>query len=153
MWDVESGNLETQLQTADSAVAALFSPDSRYLVTGNAEIYHLYRVADWELIWSVERFGDETELPGSIAFSADGKLLAIRLDRVRVQLLDAATGIALATLESPDQDPLTALSFTPDGNMLVAGSTANRVQVWYLERMLNDLAELRLDVPDVEADR
>ena len=146
VWSVESKELLTTLEPEETSVAQAFSPDSRYLLTGNADIYRLYRVADWEVLWSVERVGDETDLPGSMAFSPDGGVVAIRLDRVRIQLLDAATGEALATLESPDQDPLTALNFTADGDTLVVGSTAMRIQVWDLGRIWSRLEELELTV-------
>jgi dipeptidyl aminopeptidase/acylaminoacyl peptidase len=72
---------------------------------------------------------------GSLAFSPDGKLLAVGGYR-DVQLLDAANGKALATLTG-HADVVRALAFTPDGTRLVAAgglpARSGEIKIWDLQ--------------------
>jgi len=69
---------------------------------------------------------------GSIAFSPDGKLLAVGGYK-DVQLMDAATGKVVATL-SGHADVVRALAFTPDGAKLAAAgglpARSGEIKVW-----------------------
>ena len=144
VWSARSGAHHRLLQQDDTAVGVAFSPDSRWLATGSSSTYRLLRCDDWEPVWELPRPGPHHDLPGAMTFSRDGRLLAVSLDRQRVQVVDVGTGRPLATLEAPEADPLTELGFAPDGDTLVAGSTANRIQVWNLASLWRNLDELGL---------
>ena len=72
---------------------------------------------------------------GSIAFSPDGKLLAVGGYK-DVQLLDAASGKVLATL-SGHADVVRALAFTPDGTKLTSAgglpARSGEIKIWDLQ--------------------
>ena len=72
---------------------------------------------------------------GSIAFSPDGKLLAVGGYK-DVQLLDAASGKVLATL-TDHADVVRALAFSPDGTKLAAAgglpARSGEIKIWDLQ--------------------
>jgi WD40 repeat protein len=67
----------------------------------------------------------------SLAFSHDGKTLAVGREDKHVALIDAATGKITRTLD-PIDAAVTALAFSPDGSMLVGGSADGHVTLWNL---------------------
>jgi WD40 repeat protein len=64
-----------------------------------------------------------SERPGPMAFSADGKLLAVANDRNEIRFLDAQTGRLLRQFTSP-YTPHGRMAFSPDGRRL-AGTPGN----------------------------
>lgn len=69
--------------------------------------------------------------PESLAFSPDGKLLAVGLESGAVLLLDASTGANAGSLAGPAGSVL-SLAFTPDGRFLAGASSDLRVWLWNL---------------------
>jgi WD40 repeat protein len=70
---------------------------------------------------------------GALAFSPDGRILAVGSDKVR--LYNAATGALLETLETPDNKSwwkTTALSFSVDSRSLAVASREGPVRLWDL---------------------
>jgi WD40 repeat protein len=61
-------------------------------------------------------------------FSADGRLLAAHTDRV-VAIWDAESG-ALARETPPQPEQITSIALSPDGRLVVAGSTVGTIRVW-----------------------
>ena len=84
-------------------------------------------------------------LPGVAAFTPEGGVLAITRTRTSVQLVDAATGRELATLEAPDPQNVTGLCFSRDGRLLATTFNAPRIQVWDLDAIRRGLGTLGLD--------
>jgi tetratricopeptide (TPR) repeat protein len=88
------------------------------------------------------------DLPGPLAFSPDGKVLAVVLTGLTIQLLDPATAGVLATLEPPEPDrnlPGT-LRFSADGSQLAVCTNELRLlHVWDLRLIRLELARLGLD--------
>jgi WD40 repeat protein len=78
----------------------------------------------------------------SIAVSPDGGVLATGERLVR--LWDARTGRELARWDAHGS-PVTALAFSPDGNLLVSGAADGSVKLWDLPLIRKGLAELDLD--------
>jgi WD40 repeat protein len=67
--------------------------------------------------------------PDSLAFSPDGKLLAVGLESGNVLLLDASNGAQRGQLTGPEGSVL-SLAFAPDGTFLAGGSSDLRVWLW-----------------------
>lgn len=66
----------------------------------------------------------------SIAFSPLGDVLAVGDSNGVVTLVDAATGLAIKSLEGAHLKPTRALCFTPDGKQLLVGSDDKHVSLW-----------------------
>jgi tetratricopeptide (TPR) repeat protein len=80
-----------------------------------------------------------------MAFSRDGKMLALLMAPGQVRLVDPATGRALATLQAPNTEPIAWLGFTPDGGQLLIGSGMHgHVHVWDLRLIGRQLETLGL---------
>jgi tetratricopeptide (TPR) repeat protein len=92
-----------------------------------------------------------------LAFSGDGRLLAITRTLHRVQLVDPTSGRELATLVAPDEHLIHGLCFNHDGTQLAATTGDHGVQLWDLRLLRQQLAAMELDwdrrrypLPDAE---
>jgi WD40 repeat protein len=65
----------------------------------------------------------------SLALSPDGKRLAYATEDPKVQLIDVASGKAVAQLAG-HHDWVTALTFSPAGELLASGSADGTVRLW-----------------------
>jgi WD40 repeat protein/Tfp pilus assembly protein PilF len=133
VWDTTSGSLAADLPGLDAAVA--FSPDGRWLVAGHGDAYRFYHVGSWQPGPIVARDTGGSQVRGELAFSPDGRMLAIAqmvAHEPVVQLVDPDTGRLRATLRAPELSGLTWLAFSPDGTQLAAATLGHSIQVWDL---------------------
>jgi WD40 repeat protein/tRNA A-37 threonylcarbamoyl transferase component Bud32 len=122
-----------------------FSPDGRWLVAGLQHDYRLWRVGRWQQPpRSLPRGGAEL-WPGPVAFSPDGRLLALARTSVEVQLLDGATFGEVARLLAPDARPIDCLRFSPGGDRLAVGTQNRVIQLWDLRAVRRELRRRGLD--------
>ena len=82
---------------------------------------------------------------GKIAFTKDGKVMALSLGRGEVGLFDTATFELLARLEPQEVNTVSSLDFSADGAQLAVSTTANTIHLWDLRLLRRQLAELGLD--------
>jgi WD40 repeat protein len=142
IWDLHSDQqVGKALPGGDACVA--FSPDGRWLVNGTENEYCFWEVGTWRPGLRIARTGPVPV--GPLAFTTDGKMLAIAHARREVRLIETATRRELATLIAPEPLELRWLCFRPDGEQL-AVACANRVlQLWDLRRIRKRLSEMGLD--------
>jgi WD40 repeat protein len=144
IWDAHTGRLVMDLPTTelrgDATVA--FTSDGRWLVTGNNGDYRFWQVGSWrpDRVIAMERAGF-----AAMAFSRDGRIMAIIKSPRHVQLCDVATGSELATFEAADPQHIYHLSFSADGSKLAVSCNHQVIQVWDLRAIRRKLAEINLD--------
>ena len=132
IWDARDGRIVKQLAEW-GATFPRFSPDGRWLST-RLDGGRLFAVGTWK---PGPRLGD------SAVFSPDGKLAAVPAPAA-LRLLDVASAREVAVLEDPNLDRVLQAVFTPDGTRLIA-VYLNRIQVWDLRLIREQLKELGLD--------
>ncbi|HZS05184.1 MAG TPA: caspase family protein [Blastocatellia bacterium] len=122
IWDVASGKWLLKLPGHRSMVhAVVFSPDGRTLVSGAG--FSQMETALWDTATGTKI----RTLPGmGLAFSSDGKTLAVANDDNVIELWDAATGAKLHTLEGS----ASPAAFSPDGKFLATGGADNSIRLW-----------------------
>jgi hypothetical protein len=81
-----------------------------------------------------------------VAFSPDGKLMALEMAPAVIHLKETATGRTVARLEDPHGDRIGWLGFTPDGTRLVTAAWyAKAIHVWDLRAIRARLKSMDLD--------
>lgn len=88
---------------------------------------------------------EAASVPGPVAFSLDGKLLAVAHTSRELKIVDAATCQDVATFPTPDPHQIAAMSFSDDGARLIVICANNVLQVWDLQLVRQRLKEMRLD--------
>jgi serine/threonine protein kinase/WD40 repeat protein len=144
VWDVARATLVRRIPHRSEYCGATFSPDGRTLVTGDRSNFCFREFGSWALKASLPR--SPRSLFSLVAFTRDGRLLALGQDRNQIELYNAATLRRLATLAMPaGPASLTGLSLSPDGIRLAATTDYNVVVLWDLRRLRQGLAALDLD--------
>ena len=143
LWNVGTGEMVKEW-VVGKRTYVFFTPDSRALIISRGEAFSFWDVETFELIRRLPR--DVTPFPGSVAFSPDGRLMALEMAPGVLHLKEAATGRTVARLEDPHGDRATWQGFTPDGTRLVvAAGFASVVHVWDLRAIRTRLKEMNLD--------
>jgi hypothetical protein len=142
LWDLHSGQqIGQELPGGDAFVA--FSPDGRWLVNGTQDDYRFWEVGSWRPGLRIPRTPPTGA--GPLAFSTDGKILAIAHSYREVRLIETASGRELATLAAPEPHPIRWLCFRPDGEQLAVACEKGILQLWDLRRLRQRLTEIGLD--------
>jgi signal transduction histidine kinase len=139
IWDMTLRKFVTELPVNWSATVT-FSPDSQFLATGSRR-YQVWNCGSWTQQYSLPGFADAPPT----AFSPDNRILAVLKNSHVVDLLEAATGRLLVTLEAPGSVPIWDLRFTPDGSSLLAMECERQIQIWDLKSVHKELARFGLD--------
>jgi WD40 repeat protein len=102
--------------------------DGRMRSTAGKPMIALHELATGKL---VRELPEALRMPGPVAFSRDGKLLALASsdDHARISFFDTATGAARAAI---DRIPgrIWALGLSPDGTHVIAGMDDSTALVW-----------------------
>jgi WD40 repeat protein/tRNA A-37 threonylcarbamoyl transferase component Bud32 len=143
LWEVATGRKVNEWDLGRRANVC-FTPDSRALVISRGDEFSFWDVESLQPIRRLRR--DGTPYPGWMAFSPDGRLMALEMAPAVFHLMEVATGRTVARLEDPHGDRPTWHGFTPDGTRLVVVSNyASAVHVWDLRAIRARLKEMNLD--------
>jgi WD40 repeat protein/tetratricopeptide (TPR) repeat protein len=139
VWDVATRRLIRRLNGHTGYCVSLdFSRDGKLLASGSGD--------GTVIIWSTQTWKKERTLQnpdppssisqgrsqvGGVAFSPDGKTLAVASLGGTVQLWEVATGELQETLKG-HSSAVTAVAFSPDGRTLASGSNDQTVRLWNL---------------------
>ncbi len=143
VWDAKSGELLKDLPPESSA-GVLFSPDGRWLVISSGWKYSFHEVGSWALHHTIER-AYPGDIPGAMAFTGDGELLATTDSSTLIKLFDPRMGRELARMEASEPHGIGWLCFSPGGSRLAASAGGHLIQVWDLHHIRKRLASMELD--------
>jgi WD40 repeat protein len=143
LWNARTGRLVNEW-VLGKRTFVFFTPDSRALVISRGDEFTFWDVQTLQLIRRLPR--DITPFPGWVAFSPDGRLMALEMAPAIIHLKETATGRTVARLEDPCGDRATWQGFTPDGTRLVVvASYACAIHVWDLQAIRAWLKDMNLD--------
>jgi WD40 repeat protein/transcriptional regulator with XRE-family HTH domain len=130
LWDVRSGRARpagTLRGAGNTVLSVAFSPDGRTVAAGSADkAVHRWRVADRRPLRSL--YGASSGVNGIAYDPASATLAAGSSDSTRIWSADGRR--VLLTLPSPF--PVTAVSYSRDGRLLVAADTDGVARLWHL---------------------
>ena len=135
-----------------------FSRDGKLLASGSRDgTAILWSTATWKRVQTLQN-PDNESLSGQsgrgmvegVAFSPDGKTLAMAGREGNVHLWDVASGKLLETLKG-HSSAVNAVVFSPDGRTLASGSTDHTVRLWNVQtrRQLMQLDPGNIELGDV----
>jgi WD40 repeat protein/serine/threonine protein kinase len=129
LWNPNTGDLRRAIQVHAYHVA--FHPDRKTLLTANEAGVWFWDAATGQEVTAIRSVPVAGYSDNNLAFSADGRKLAIGCGDGRVRIFDAQTHKPL--IEQPPL--LTAAAVSPDGRLLAVGDDEGRVT-------LHDMATL-----------
>jgi WD40 repeat protein/tetratricopeptide (TPR) repeat protein len=137
VWEVATRRLIHRLKAHMSYCYALdFTKDAALLASGSADgTAIIWSTATWKETQTLrnpdhdDQRGFSRSLVGDVAFSPDGKTLAMASYGGNLHLFDVATGKLLETLKG-HADAVHAVEFSPDGRTLASGSSDQTVRLW-----------------------
>jgi serine/threonine protein kinase/WD40 repeat protein len=143
LWDAREGRLiEEWAPEPYDANGVWFTPDRRELLIcrGDEIIFR-----DLATLSSRHLERERSHYPAfSVAFSDEGRLMAVEMAPGVVHLKDVRTGRTVARLEDPHGVPARWLGFTPDGTQLVVSSEFE-IHIWDLRAIRRELKAIGLD--------
>jgi WD40 repeat protein len=140
VWNGHTGALKTNLPTPGAGQGAL-SPDGHWLACSQGDSTTVWSTTDWSLRRRIRHPSVTGHQP--LAFSPDGRLLAIAVAHSGIKLVRFETGEELATL--PARRLMTSLRFSPAGDRLVVTHEPGHLRLRDLRRVRAHLACMKLD--------
>lgn len=126
-WNATMGRPIATLRTAAAVVQIAINPAATE-VAGVTAVGELVLI-DWKTHESIELSPPQTNGVSRVAYSPDGKWLAIGTDNGEIFLWDAVSRTQQAQLPG-HQDKIFCLRFSPDGTLLGSGSWDKTARIW-----------------------
>ena len=143
LWNAKTGVMRHEW-ILGKETGVFFTPDSRSLIISRGDAFTFWDVATLKPVRRLDR--DVRIYPGHVAFSHDGKLMALEMAPAVIQLREVATGRIVAKLEDPHGDRAQWMGFSPDGTQLVVSARfAKAIHVWDLRAIRTRLKQMGLD--------
>jgi serine/threonine protein kinase/WD40 repeat protein len=143
LWNAGTGEMVHEW-TVGKRTFVFFTPDSRALVIARGDEFSFWDVETLQPLRRLPR--DSSQFPGWVAFSPDGRLMALEMAPAVIELKEVDGGRTVARLEDPHGDRATWQGFTPDGTaLMVVAKYAHVVHIWDLRAIRTGLKTLNLD--------
>jgi serine/threonine protein kinase/WD40 repeat protein len=143
LWDANTGE-KVKEWVVGKWTLVFFTPDSRHLIISRGDAFSFWDVETLRLVRRLPR--EHSPFPGHVAFSPDGRLMALEMAPAVLHIKEVATGRTVAKLEDPHGDRAQWLGFTPDGTQLVVVSKyAGAIHLWDLRAIRTRLKDMNLD--------
>jgi len=143
LWDAQTSQMAWE-KVVGKISMVFFTPDSGELVVAKGSDFTFFDLNTFEVTRRLPR--EPGLYPGDIAFTADGKLMAMEMSPAVIHLKEVASGKTIAKLEDPFGDRSTWMTFTPDAaKLIVVAGYADAVHVWDLRIIRSRLKAMGLD--------
>jgi WD40 repeat protein len=143
VWDAKTGKRVKAWQHFRGLIGKVtFAMEGKWLITTIGPDYQLTETENWQPRRIIPK---ESSFVGPVAFSDDGRILAIADTPHEVKLLDVDTGREYATLSLPASLQLGIMRFSPDGSRLAVLTEGGFLHLWDLQRIRQRLAAMKLD--------
>ena len=143
VWDAATGKIIWH-QVSHWRGPLAFAPDSRRLAASSRDGVMVWDVLANRLCWQAPKPG-EANSQDCLAWSPDGRTLAVTSSLFQTALMDAESGEVITRAEYPQPSPITSLNFSPDSALLAVGCETGQVQLWNLREIRHQLAGMGLD--------
>jgi serine/threonine protein kinase/WD40 repeat protein len=141
IWDAETGGKVGDIWPECLVANLSFSPDGKRLAACDYNEMRIYETGAWKVIQQLSLGANASR---GIAWSPDGELILVNVGGL-AKLLDAATGVELASVTSPNEaGSIESLCFSPDNGHL-AIVYRNAIEAWDLRAVRRRLADMHLD--------
>jgi WD40 repeat protein len=144
VWDLDSGKELIRIPSGNGSL--VFNADGSLLADANFNQTDVYTTSDWQLQESIDR-ESFSDMPGLLAFSSDGKMVARTTSMRRIELLGLGSWELLASFTLPHPSVISHLNFSPDGRYLIAGTRSSIVNLLNVEQMEKNLQTMGLEWP------
>ncbi|HVX59707.1 MAG TPA: serine/threonine-protein kinase [Pirellulales bacterium] len=143
LWNAETGQAVHEWVVASHA-HVYFTPDSRALIISDGNEFNFYDVETLQPLRTIPT--EIAQFPGHVAFSTNGRLMALEMAPGVIHLKDAASARTVARLADPSGDRAGWICFTPDGTQIVVTVPyAHAVHIWDLRAIRQRLKGMGLD--------
>lgn len=135
LWDVATGALAAHLAGCGGDARGLaYSKDGRWLAhaDGDAKVKVAEIKAGGIPLSGCAQEIDLGQVVYDVAFSHDGRLLAVALGRSVIEILERENGQPVRTL-TDYSGAVTAVAFSQDSRLLASGSWDNSVKLWRVQ--------------------
>ncbi len=138
LWDLSSRQQVLKLPGVGKPIVSVaFAPDQQSLAC--AFVGGTFRV--WDVSSGKQKFDGYSQLETpAIAFSPNGKHLAVGMGESEIKILDSRTGRSLQTLFLPKGTP-GLVFFSPDGTKVFTTTSAGYIHSWDREGRLFDFGQ------------
>lgn len=125
-----------QLLGENEAITALFSPDGRYLAVPRRDtVLEFYDVGTWQVIGDMTISGEGGDVPFSLAFSRDGKHLAVGYGngQLIVYNMEEREIVFRDTENHPLEKPIASVIFSRDGSLVGTAASEEIASIFETE--------------------
>ncbi len=144
IWDREQmSQPPVQVKSAGDGASLAWTPDGSLLLVGDEQGLRALSTGTFQEIWSLP--SKQSRIGPTRVAVANSHLCAASLEKGVLTLADPADGRILVRLVHPNLRDVRSLSFSPDGQRLVAMTLGHVLQLWNLQELHTQLAAEGLD--------